>query len=71
MVSDFVSMPGIEIVHEVNLRILFSYWPDKIPDYGDAIVTSVCRDRKGAMVATFDHKFCAALKRIGFSVYPL
>ncbi len=70
MISDFVSMPGIEIVHEVNLRILFSYWPDKIPDYGDAIVTSVCRARKGAMVATFDHKFCAALKRIGLSVYP-
>ena len=69
MIGDFVTMPGIEIVHEVNLKILFSYWPDKIPDYGDAIVASVCKDRKKAMIATFDRKFSAALKKLGLSVY--
>ena len=69
MINDFVVMPGIEIVHEVNLKILFSYWPDKIPDYGDAIVASVCSARKGAMVATFDRKFGAILKKLGLSVY--
>jgi len=70
MIIDFVTMPGVEIVHEVNLKILFSYWPDKIPDYGDAIVATVCSVRKGAMVTTFDRKFGAALRRIGLSVYP-
>lgn len=69
MIGSFVTMPGIEIVHEVNLKILFSYWPDKIPDYGDAIVASVCKDRKKAMIATFDRKFSAALKKLGISVY--
>lgn len=69
MIGDFVIMPGIEIIHEVNLKILFSYWPDKIPDYGDAIVASVCKARKKAMVATFDRKFRAALKKLGLSVY--
>ncbi|HUV49572.1 MAG TPA: PIN domain-containing protein [Anaerolineae bacterium] len=69
MIGSFVTMPGIEIVHEVNLKILFSYWPDKIPDYGDAVVASVCKDRKKAMVATFDRKFSAALKKLGISVY--
>lgn len=69
MIDDFVAMPGIEIVHEVNLKILFSYWPDKIQDYGDAIVTSVCKARKGAMIATFDRKFSAALKKLGLSVW--
>lgn len=69
MIGSFVTMPGIEIVHEVNLKILFSYWPDKIPDYGDAIVASVCKDRKKAMIATFDRKFKAALKKLGISVY--
>ena len=69
MIGDFVTMPGIEIVHEVNLKILFSYWPDKIPDYGDAVVASVCKARKKAMVATFDHKFSAALKKLGLSLY--
>ncbi len=69
MIEDFVVMPGIEIVHEINLKILFSYWPDKIPDYGDAIVASVCSVRKGSMVATFDRKFGEALKKLGHSVY--
>jgi len=46
MIDDFVTMPGIEIVHEVDLKILFSYWPDKIQDYGDAIVASVCCSQK-------------------------
>lgn len=69
MIGDFVTMPGIEIVHEVNLKILFSYWPDKIPDYGDAIVASVCKARKKAIVATFDRKFSAALKKLGLSAY--
>jgi len=69
MINDFVAMPGIEIVHEVNLKILFSYWPDKIPDYGDAIVASVCSAGKGTMVATFDRKFGAILKKLGLSVY--
>ena len=70
MITDFVTMPGVEIVHELNLKILFSYWPDKIPDYGEAVVATICRARKGAMVATFDRKFAAALMKIGLSVYP-
>jgi len=69
MIDDFIAMPGIEIVHEVNLKILFSYWPDKLQDYGDAIVASVCCARKGAIVATFDRKFSAALKKLGLSVW--
>ena len=69
MIDDFVAMPGIEIVHEVNLKILFSYWPDKIQDYGDAIVASVCCARKGSMVATFDRNFSATLKKLGLSVW--
>jgi len=70
MITDFVTMPGVEIVHELNLKILFSYWPDKIPDYGEAVVATICRARKGAMVATFDRNFAAALMKIGLSVYP-
>ena len=70
MIDDFVSMPGIEIVHEVDVKTLFSLWPDKIPDYGDAIVACVCTARKSAMIATFDRKFSAALKRLGFPLYP-
>jgi len=64
MLADFILMPGIEIVHELDFKILFTYWPEKIPDYGDAVVASVCKARKGSKVATFDHKFKKALKKL-------
>ena len=64
MLTDFILMPGVEVVHELDLEILFAYWPEKIPDYGDAIVASVCKARKGSKVATFDRKFKSALKKL-------
>ena len=64
MLTDFILMPGVEIVHELDLKILFAYWPEKIPDYGDAIVASVCKATKGTQVATFDRKFKSALKKL-------
>ena len=71
MISDFIAMPGIEIVHEIDFKILLSYWPDKIQDYGDAIVASVGKSRKGAMVVTFDRKFARALKKVGIALFAL
>ena len=67
MITDFILMPGVEVVHELDLKILFAYWPEKIQDYGDAIVASVCKARKGSMVATFDRKFKSALKKLSIA----
>lgn len=71
MVKDFIDLPGITIVHDVNLRMLLSYWPEDFADYGDAIVASVCRDHKGSSVATFDRKFKAKLEERGLSTIAL
>ncbi len=70
IVSDFIKFPGVEIVHQISLKTLFSLWPEKVPDYGDAIIASLCKDIKGASVATFDRKFRAKLKKLGLSVFP-
>jgi len=70
IVKDFVDLPGIEIVHEINLNTLFTFWPEKVPDYGDAIIAALCKDTRGSSVATFDRKFTAKLKRSGLTVYP-
>ena len=64
MLNDFVLMPGVKIVHEIDLKILFSFWPEKITDYGDAIVASVCKAKKGALIATFDRKLKTALRKL-------
>lgn len=67
--SDFINLPGVEIVHQISLKTVFSLWPEKVPDYGDAIIGSLCKDTKGASVATFDRKFRAKLKKLGLSVF--
>lgn len=71
MVKDFISLPGVEIVHEINLQTLLSYWPEKVPDYGDSIIAALCKHTRDSFVATFDQKFRAKLKKIGLSVLSL
>ena len=71
MVKDFISLPGVEIVHEINLQTLLSYWPEKIPDYGDAIIAALCKHTRESFVATFDQKFRAKLKKIDLSLLSL
>ena len=65
ILRDFISMPGVEIVHEVHFETLLSLWPDPVRDFGDAIVASVAKRGKGAEIVTFDRKFGAVLRKIG------
>jgi predicted nucleic acid-binding protein len=67
--KDFVDLPGVEIIHDFSLTTLFSFWPGKVPDYGDAIIAAMCKDIRGSSIATFDRKFKAKLKRLDLSVY--
>ena len=69
IVKAFVNLPGVEIIHEISLETLFKLWPEKVPDYGDAIIAALCQDTKGSSVATFDKKFRAKLKRLGIPAY--
>lgn len=64
IVKDFINLPGIEIVHQINLKTLFVFWPEKVPDFGDAIIAALCKDTTGASVATFDRKFRIKLKKL-------
>ena len=67
--KDYMDLPGVELVHEINLNTLFKIWPAKVPDYGDAIIAALCKDTRGSSVATFDRKFKAKLKQLDLSVY--
>ena len=71
MVKAFIILPGVEIVHQLSLKTLFAFWPEKVPDYGDAILAALCEDTRGSSVATFDRKFRAKLKQLGLSVFAL
>ncbi len=64
MLEDLTLMPGVQVVHEIDFTLLFSYWPDQIPDLGDAIVASVCKATTNAAIVTFDRKFKKVLDRL-------
>ena len=67
VVNDFIKLPGIEIIHRINLKTLFALWPERVPDYGDAIIAALCKDTTGASVLTFDRKFSIQLKKLNLS----
>ncbi len=71
MINDFLLTPGLEVVHDINLTSLLKLWPGNFSDYGDAIVASIGKGLKGAIIGTFDKSFRAALKKSSISVIPL
>lgn len=64
MIDDLMEMPGIEIIQEVNFKTVLSYWPEPIPDFGDAVIASVGKTIKGSTIVTFDLKFAVSLKSL-------
>lgn len=67
MIKDFIEMPGIEVVQDVDFNAILSWWPDPIPDFGDALIAAVGKARSGSVVVTFDQKFAARLKALGIN----
>ena len=65
MITDFISMPGIEIVTDVHMNTLLSYWPKHISDYGDAVIAAQCKHTPRAAIVTFDKKFQKSLTTLG------
>ena len=69
MIRDFMSLPGIEIVHSLDIESMLAYWPEAIADFGDAVIASLGKNIRGAAVITFDHKLSANLKKLGISTH--
>ena len=68
MVKDFLALPGIQLVHEIDFESVLKFWPESLPDFGDAIVASLGTLYKGSVIVTFDLKFMHALKKLGLPV---
>jgi predicted nucleic-acid-binding protein len=69
MISDFISMPGIEIRDEVNYKALLDDWPNSISDFGDAVIANLWKSNRRATIVTFDKKFIKELDQIGATVH--
>jgi len=69
MIADFIQMPGIEVVQELDFNAVLSCWPDPFTDFGDAVVASVGMSKRGAAIVTFDRKFASGLKSLGLALF--
>ena len=65
IIQSLIAMPGIHIIHEVDLDLLLKYWPEKIPDFGDSIVACICKKHNGSAILTFDKKFKVLFGQLG------
>lgn len=71
MVTDLIAMPGITYTSDVDMPTVLALWPERISDYGDAVLAAYCKKNKGIKIATFDKKFNNALDKIGLPVHEL
>jgi predicted nucleic-acid-binding protein len=69
MIVDFVDMPGIEVIHEIDFNAVLSCWPDPIPDFGDAVIATICKITRRSTIVTFDQKFVKNLKSLGLNIF--
>ena len=71
IIKDLIEMPGIEVIHEVDIKTVLSWWPDPISDFGDALIAATGKALSRTIVITFDRKFATKLKALGINTSAL
>lgn len=66
IIRSLLDVPGIKVSNHFNINQVIEIWPDKIKDFGDAIIFTYAGKSK-IPILTFDKKFQAQLKRMGIS----
>lgn len=65
-----IDTPGIFIDHEFNLEDILELWPQKIKDFGDAVLASCAKQRKIPLL-TFDQVLYKQLSQMNIPVTNL
>lgn len=71
MMTELMDLPGVRVVDDLDYSRLLALWPSAIPEYGDAVVASVCLAHTGSAVATFDRKLRSRLRAARVPVQAL
>jgi predicted nucleic acid-binding protein len=69
ILNDLIAMPGVEFVNDLDYFRLLSFWPEKCPDYGDAVLLAFCKGSRELRLATFDRKFIRIAQEVGVKLY--
>jgi predicted nucleic-acid-binding protein len=67
IVQDALGLPGIETRDRLFWPLVLELWPKVLPDFGDALLASVCRQSGADAIATFDRRFARRLGRLGLA----
>jgi len=71
MMRDLNAMPGVEIVHELDMKTFLTLWPATFADFGDAVLAAYCKSRKDAALFSFDAGFIKAARNSGVKLHSL
>ena len=69
VMRDLLSLPGVVAVDDVGWPTVWSLWPRRIKDFGDARLTAVAKNDSFDTLATFDAAFAKGARRQGVATY--
>ena len=69
MLIDFIALPGVTVVNDVDFAEVLDLWPEPVADLGDALVVATARGVKRVEVVTFDKDFIRAIKGLKIEVW--
>jgi predicted nucleic-acid-binding protein len=69
MLTDFLALPGVTVVNELDFAAVLDLWPEPIADMGDALIAASARGIKKVVIATFDRDFIKAITELKIAVW--
>lgn len=69
LMRDLLSLPGLVTVDEVEWPTVWSLWPGRVEDFGDACLTAVAKSGGVDLLATFDAGFAKRARKQGVATF--
>lgn len=69
MLTDFIALPGVTVVNDIDFAEVLDLWPEPIADLGDALVAATARGAKRTVLVTFDKDFIRTVKGLKIAVW--
>ena len=66
---DLLALPGVTTTDELDWSVVFSLWPRRIADFGDACLVAAAKSDAFDALATFDAGFRKRLRRYGLATH--
>lgn len=69
LLTDFIALPGVTVVNDVDFAEVLDLWPEPVSDLGDALVAATARGTKRVALVTFDKDFIRAIKGLRIALW--